>query len=156
MFIFWNKKLKWKLGNLSVKVPINIRSRHRDLNSFPSALRIFLPLCERHFTVNDKNKLTINYLGLLKPTGSLTLSKDIINFHLLSHEQIRTFYRIIISLLVSHILTYTYLVSTLYILYIISFTVVLIILQKDIPTAFSPLGGLLCPHKKKKKKVTSN
>ena len=57
------------------KVPINLRYKHRDLNSFPSASRILLPLCERHFVVNDKNKLTANYLGLLKPTRSLILSK---------------------------------------------------------------------------------
>ena len=54
---------------------------------FPSALRIFFPLCERHFIINDMNQLTVNYPRLTKPTRSLILSKRIITAHLLTHEK---------------------------------------------------------------------
>ena len=55
---------------------------------FPSALRIFLPLCERHFIINDMNQLTVNYSRLTKPTRSFKSSKRIITAHLITHGKI--------------------------------------------------------------------
>ena len=61
--------------------------------SFPSTLRNFLPLCERHFTANDKNKLTTNYLLIIMATKSLISFDEIINFHRMNHEQIINSYQ---------------------------------------------------------------
>ena len=78
------------LRNLTENSPDQSLIQHCDLIFvFLSALRIFLPLCERHFTINDMNQLTANYLRLTKPTGSLPLSKRIISVHPLTHERFR-------------------------------------------------------------------
>ena len=71
---------RWGLSNLR-----NLTEKSPDQSfdiCFPSALRIFLPLCKGHFTINDMYQLTVNYPRLTKPAGSL-ISKRIITAHLL-------------------------------------------------------------------------
>ena len=110
------------------EIPRTIRYNHHRFSYsvilFPFALRNFLPLCEIHFTVNDKNQLTANYYLLIMPKRSLILSEGIINFYTLNHEQIRNFYEnsnflIDHSLKVPNIFEFTYfnLIPLLYMLY---------------------------------------
>ena len=130
------------------------------VEEFP--LRNFLPLCERHFTANDKNQLTANYLPLIMPKRSLILSEGIINFHTLNHEQIRNFcknsnFLTDHSLKVPNIFEFTYfnLILLLYILYRLLFFYFVSnhFYGKKSPRHFHRWGNLCAQTRKKKKRL---
>ena len=93
-----------------------------DLNFFP-LWGFSFRFARGTLFLNDKNKLTPNYLRLPKPTGFLVWSEEVTVFQLLNHEQNWTLYRILTSLTLPHILKSTYLnlIRLLYILYILPF-----------------------------------
>ena len=82
------------------KVPRNLSSNHhrfRFIFLFPSALRNFFPLCERHFNANCFTHVSrqkhINYHSFFIMILTRFLISLVINFYRLNHEQISNSYK---------------------------------------------------------------